>query len=187
MSRAIYRLFSFLEIAMARVRVHLCRLMGGRRIHPKCLFYRGARVDRPWTVAMGARCVLQQSVWLNVGSDSAHLSIGEFTFLGRGTEIEVSESVTIGRGGLIAPGVFITDHNHDVRAGSPMFEQPCIAGPVRIGDDVWIGANCVILPGVTIGDGAVIAAGAVVNRDVPSREIVGGVPARSIGKRGSTL
>jgi acetyltransferase-like isoleucine patch superfamily enzyme len=38
-----------------------------------------------------------------------------------------------------------------------MFEQPCIAGPVRIGDDVWIGANCVILPGVTIGDGAVVA------------------------------
>ena len=50
--------------------------------------------------------------------------------------------------------------------------------PIRIGKNVWIGANAVVLPGVTVGDNAVIAAGAVVSRDVPANAVVGGVPAR---------
>ena len=52
--------------------------------------------------------------------------------------------------------------------------------PIHIGRDVWIGANAVILPGITIGDGAVIAAGAVVTKDVPENTVAGGVPARVI-------
>jgi acetyltransferase-like isoleucine patch superfamily enzyme len=56
-------------------------------------------------------------------------------------------------------------------------------GPAKIGRDVWIGANAVILGGVTIGDGAVIAAGAVVNRDVEAGAVVAGVPAREVRRR----
>ena len=52
--------------------------------------------------------------------------------------------------------------------------------PIRVGNDVWIGANATVLPGVTVGDGAVIAAGAVVTRDVPPMTVVGGVPAKII-------
>lgn len=55
-----------------------------------------------------------------------------------------------------------------------------MTAPVIIGDDVWVGANATILPGVTVGNYSVIAAGAVVNRDVPSGALVGGVPARII-------
>lgn len=165
------------------MRVHAWRLAGGRAIHPKCLFDRGVRIERPWLVELGARCVLQADVWLNVGGESACLRIGDHGFIGRGVEIEVSSSVSIGRGALIAPGVFITDHDHSTQCGRPMFEQACLAAPVRIGDDVWIGANAVILRGVEIGDGAIVGAGAVVTRGVPSHSIVAGVPARVIGRR----
>ena len=92
--------------------------------------------------------------------------------------------VEIGTHTLISPHVTIVSSNHRVerldevimRAGDELL-------PTNIGQGVWIGANAVILGGVTIGDGAVIAAGAVVNRDVEPGAIVAGVPARAIRKR----
>lgn len=182
--KRIYQFKELWRICGARLRVHLYRLQGGKGIHAKCLFGKGVRIERPWTVHMGPRCVLQPMVWLNVGAKDATLSIGDYTFIGRGTEIEVSQSVAIGKHCLIAPNVFITDHNHDTRRhGIPMFERPCVPAPVLIGDDVWIGANSVILPGVTVGDGAVVGAGSVVTKDVPSNAIVGGVPAKFLRER----
>lgn len=178
-----YRIRVKSQIAASRLRVYWLRLQGGRGIHPKCLFGPGVRIERPWLVSLGARCTLQGDVWLNVGSDGARLRVGDYTFIGRGSEIEVSTAVTIGKYCLIAPGVFITDHNHSSRLGTPMFRQPCIPGPVVIEEDVWIGANCVICAGVRIGEGAVVGAGAVVTRDVPPYTVVGGVPARPLRTR----
>ena len=86
-------------------------------------------------------------------------------------------AVTIGDDVLIAPGTVISTVNHSLDPEKRR-ANICTALPITIGSNVWIGANCSILPGVTIGDGAVIAAGAVVNRDVPPRTVVGGVPAR---------
>jgi acetyltransferase-like isoleucine patch superfamily enzyme len=124
--------------------------------------------------------VLQESVWLNVVKDDAHIEIGDYTFIGRGTEIEVSERLVIGKNCLIGPGVYITDHNHGMRCDSPMNTQKCTSSPVVIDDDVWIGARCILLPGVSIGKGAIIAAGSVITKDVPAYSIMAGVPAQLI-------
>lgn len=93
--------------------------------------------------------------------------------------------IFIGDHTLIANGVTIVSANHGLKAGQPIASQAWESpGPeVRIGRDVWIGANSTVLPGATISDGAVIAAGAVVRGFIPPNEIWGGVPARKLGDR----
>jgi carbonic anhydrase/acetyltransferase-like protein (isoleucine patch superfamily) len=93
--------------------------------------------------------------------------------------------IIIGDDCMLAQFVTIVATNHGTRLGEPMIRQPWATSRrgVIIGNDVWIGANVVVLPGVRIGNGAVVAAGAVVNTDIPAQEIWGGVPARRISSR----
>lgn len=100
------------------------------------------------------------------------------------TFIECSGGVRVGRYVHTARGltIFSTAHNFREATKIPYDEHDLIA-PVSIGDFVWIGANVTILPGVSIGQGAIVAAGAVVAGDVPPLAIVGGVPAKVIGRR----
>lgn len=87
--------------------------------------------------------------------------------------------VTIGSHVNLAQGITVTALNHNFSDTSKRIdEQGVSTQPVTIEDDVWIGANAVVLPGVTIGQHAVVAAGAVVTKDVPPYSIVGGVPAK---------
>src|SRR5690606_1062643 len=95
------------------------------------------------------------------------------------------EEISIGNNVLLAPGVFITDHNHGMKANMRISEQPCTSSPVVIGDDCWIGTGAVILPGISIGAGAVVGANAVVTADVEPTSIVAGNPARVIRQRNS--
>jgi len=178
----LYRFREWRRIAAARLRAHRYHLLGAN-MAPKCLLGAGVRLEHPWHVWLGKRCTFQDDVWLNVGCEPAELRIGDYTFIGRGTEIEVALSVTIGRRVLIAPNVFITDHNHGTRLGETVSQQTSVIAPVVVGDDVWIGTHVVVLCGVTIGEGAVVAAGAVVHRDVEPFTIVGGVPARFLKRR----
>ena len=92
------------------------------------------------------------------------------------TILDIRE-VRIGNHCMIGSGTLITTVGHPL---SPMKRRnhAGLAQPVKIGDDVWIGGNCTILPGVTIGNNVVIAAGAVVTKDVPDNCVVCGVPAR---------
>ena len=109
--------------------------------------------------------------------DGKLISVGDDFLANYNVTILDRAPVTIGDGVLIAPGTVITTVNHAL-SPKKRRENICTAKPITIGSNVWIGANCTILPGVTIGDDAVIAAGAVVTRDVPPRAVVGGVPAR---------
>lgn len=93
-------------------------------------------------------------------------------------------SITIGDDVIVGPNVVIRASNHrfaDIER--PIRQQGHVAQTVRVGSDVWIGANAVILPGVVIGNHAVVAAGAVVSRDVPEYAIVAGVPAQVMRDR----
>jgi len=111
------------------------------------------------------------------------LSIGDYS--GVGINCEVHGPVTIGNQVMMAPEVVIYTRGHEFSDRSiPMIDQgDTKAKPVAIGDDVWIGRRVIILPGVTIGQGAIIAAGAVVTKDVPPYYVVGGNPAKIIKER----
>jgi acetyltransferase-like isoleucine patch superfamily enzyme len=92
--------------------------------------------------------------------------------------------ITIGDNVMIGPNVVLRSNDHVFeRTDVPIDDQGMTDGTITIGNDVWIASNAVVLQNVSIGDGAVIAAGAVVTKDVPPYTIVGGVPARTIGKR----
>lgn len=94
-------------------------------------------------------------------------------------------SISIGNNVLIGPNSVIRSNNHSFgRTDIPIREQGIDYGEITIEDDVWIAANAVILPNVRIGRGAIVAAGAVVAKDVAPFTIVGGVPAKEIGARG---
>lgn len=84
---------------------------------------------------------------------------------------------------LFGPEVLITAANYRFNDGSPVTEQLMDEADVTIGRDAWLGARVIVLPGVTIGEGAVIAAGSVVRKDVPSFAIAAGVPAKVVGER----
>ena len=116
------------------------------------------------------------------------LRIGRHVQLNDAVHIGAVERVEIGDHTLIASRVFISDHNHGIYnerdIGSnptvPPVERPLVSKPVKIGCNVWIGEQVCILPGVTIGDGAIVGAGSIVTKDVPARSIVVGNPAKVI-------
>lgn len=125
---------------------------------------------------------------------NVNIEHGAFLASGKGIEIgnnsgiglncRVAGPLSIGDDVMMAPGVMIFTQNHETSDLSiPMRLQTAPKKKVTIGNDVWIGANAIILPGVTVGDGAIIAAGAIVTKDVSPYAVVGGNPAKFIKSR----
>lgn len=113
-----------------------------------------------------------------------HLTIGDCCSINGGVIFGLTCDLTMGHHVMVADNVSFRTADHEYTdLAIPMLEQGERALPINIGDDVWIGANATILRGVTIGQGAIIAAHAVVAKDVQPFEIVGGVPAKVIGSR----
>jgi acetyltransferase-like isoleucine patch superfamily enzyme len=137
----------------------------------------------PKNISLGDRIVIKEGVRICSCNKNAKISIGENTTVGYHSFIFASEKITIGDNCLIAPFTYIVDSNHEIKKGTNINSQDNTTATVKIGDDVWIGTGAKILAGVTIENGAVIAAGAIVNCDVKSNQIVGGIPAKVIGKR----
>lgn len=114
---------------------------------------------------------------------SARVSLGDYS--GIGINAHISGTCTIGSYVMMGPNVTVItrNHRHDDLQQPMMFQGFEEEKPVVIGDDVWIGERVMIMPGVHIGKGSIIAAGAVVTHDVPDYAVVGGVPAKIIKMR----
>lgn len=115
---------------------------------------------------------------------SGRLILGDDVDLGRGVMITTTGGVNIGDRALIGYGSKILSGNHTIPKGrGRVFGAGHILSPVMIGQDTWLGANVVVLPGVSIGEGAIVAAGAIVTKSIPPFTIAAGVPARVIRER----
>ena len=130
----------------------------------------------PGQLTLGASFVGDGDITLSPRGGT--VTIGNGCFVGQGSVLQAHacSSITLGEGVMVAHRVTIVASNHSMTIGRPMSLQPEYGKGIIIGNDVWIGAHSVILDGVTIGDGAVVAAGAVVREDVAPFAIVGGVP-----------
>ena len=106
-----------------------------------------------------------------------NITVGKNVFINSGCRFQDQGGISIGDGTLIGHNVVLATLNHGI---SPDERHDLFPAPIHIGKNVWIGANATVLPGVTIGDNAVIAAGAVVTKDVPENSVPAGVPAKVI-------
>ncbi|MED3550279.1 sugar O-acetyltransferase [Cytobacillus praedii] len=113
-----------------------------------------------------------------------NITIGKNVFFNTGCSFQDRGGITIGDGSLIGMNVTIATLNHGLPLETRNITYP---SPVVIGKNVWIGSNATILPGVKIGDNSVVAAGAVVTKDVPENTIVAGVPAKAVKKISNDL
>ncbi|MCK6406648.1 MAG: acyltransferase [Rhodocyclaceae bacterium] len=112
------------------------------------------------------------------------ITIGDNMSMNTNVQIGASSGrITIGNNVLIGPNVVMRAADHGIAMGVPIRLQQHVGGAIVVEDDVWIGANVVILRDVKLGQGCVVAAGAVVTKDVEPYAIVGGVPARKISSR----
>ena len=147
---------------------------------------RRAKLVGPQLVRVGSGVTLGEQTWLNAKDDRRDgqptLDIGDGTYIGRFGQINAWRNVKIGCNVLIADRVFISDADHCYAdTETPIrLQGDAFVGPVNLLDGCWIGIGAVILPGVTIGRNAVVAANAVVAQDVPDRAVVGGIPAKII-------
>jgi len=140
----------------------------------------------PHKIVIGNNCVIEHDVYFKYDAPyNAHKSflIGEQVFIGSHCEFNIKSSIHIGDYSMIASGCRFADFDHGIDKQELIGFQKAEIAPIVIGKDVWIGFNVVVLKGVTIGDGAIVAAGAVVTKSIPSYEIWGGVPAKKIGER----
>ena len=131
---------------------------GGMLVAENCQFYSGVRLE--------------------IG-ENARLEIGNGTYLNRNTLIICEKRIIIGKNCKIAWDVVIMDSDLH-----PMNSEPIVNKPVFIEDDVWIGCRAIILKGVTIGKGAIIAAGSVITKNIPPYTVWGGAPAKFITHAG---
>lgn len=115
------------------------------------------------------------------GARAPNLVIGDSVFINDGTIIDANFQVTIGDHTIIGPACVVIDSNHRFDdLDHTVLEQGSDYLPVKIGSHCWVGAHVIILPGVTIGDRAVIAANSTVTRSIPERSVAAGTPARVI-------
>jgi maltose O-acetyltransferase len=133
-----------------------------------------------WRLGEGTSILMGQYIQMGaLRHGRTVVSIGADSVINRGCFLYVTGGLTIGESVSISPNVRLITGSHDI--GDPHFAE--VYRPITIGHHAWIGVGATVLGGVTIGEGAIVMAGAVVTRDVPPHAVVGGVPARHIKDR----
>lgn len=155
------------------------------KIHPS-IEIRGQKDFAPF-IHLEDHCIFEKDclIWIaDEAEANPELMLGNNVYLGRNVYLGVYQPLTIGQNSLIGAYSYLITANHRFENPDiPIRLQGYTGASIQIGQDVWLGCHVVILPGVTVGDGAVIAAGAVVNKNVPAYEVWGGVPARKLRER----
>ncbi len=153
------------------------------------ILYNDVTIRTGKNIVIGKCCFILPQTVLSATADendrTARLIINDGVWIGQGCHLTASNSVVIGRESLLGKYITITDNSHgniipDETINAP-YKRPVVSkGPVVIGERVWIGDKAIILPGVTIGDSAIVGAGSVVTKNVPACAVVAGNPARII-------
>lgn len=162
-----------------------------RRLSPDiagdAVVHQGFYAHRGLVLSLGPRAEIRDRVRLGIDEPGLHASsfaLGAGSLVLSDSHIDCSAPVRIGSRTHIGRRNQIFTHSHDVsRRDIPVLDAPTTTAPVTIGDDVMLFNDVVVLPGVTIGNGAVVYIRAVVNRDVPPYAKVAGTPARQVGER----
>lgn len=130
-------------------------------------------------IRLGRDLFLYRDLYLETKGDG-HIEIGDGVVMSRGVHVVSFDRITVGDGSMVGEYASLRDANHRVVPPAPIRTSGHDTAPIRIGRNVWIGRGATILAGVTIGDHAVVGAGAVVTRDVATASVVVGVPAREM-------
>lgn len=165
---------ALLSVLDPRAWLHLFRILN---------YYNHTHVTQRRALHMGEGCTISPTASF---ANAGNIRLGNASHIGANCSLWAGQTrgmITAGNNLLLGPNVTITAANYDFHAGTPVTRQPMTEQPVTIGNDVWIGANAVVLPGVALGDGAIIGAGAVVTRNIEAGAVVAGSPAKAIGQR----
>ena len=168
--------------AMSRLRLLFYRAIG-LRAGKNNRMEGGGRIRRCGQIAIGDKNAFTQGCWLwPLDEDYAgiRIRIGNGNYFNRNLMIDACGAVEIGDRNMFGPDVYITDSNHMMGPGAAPGDLPLSRGRVLIGSRCWIGAKAVILKDVELGDGCIVAAGAVVTQSVAPGQVVAGVPARPV-------
>jgi acetyltransferase-like isoleucine patch superfamily enzyme len=137
----------------------------------------------PERTFLGDKVMLKEGVKICPTHPEATITIGDWTTIGYNVCIFSKSNISIGKNCLIAPFCYFVDSDHGTDLGRLIREQSMVTAPITVGDDVWLGTRVIVTKGVTIGSGAIVAAGSVVTKDIPPNTVFAGSPAKFIRNR----
>lgn len=173
------------KLLKTKLRVLYWRLKGLRIAKGKC-FIGSISCEWPGSVEIGVDCYIEDGVDFKIVHpffNTNYIRFGDNLFIGRNCEFHCKSSIVVGNNCMIASSTTFVDVGHTTLKAELINKQHVFSKEIVVADDVWIGTGCTVLMGVTIGDGAVIAAGSLVNKAIPPYQIWGGVPAKFIKNR----